>query len=186
MGMLAIKNKALDFKQFYLTYKDKVFKYAFLHFKDEEMAADLVQEVFSKLWNKWDTLDEEGNMRAYLYTASRNLVFDELRKVKVRLDYSTTDANKNNEMDNSNEESIAYKDLENLYKQAIRKLPKARLEVFLLSKEAFLNNQEIADQLGISVNTVRDQLVKANKSVRQYLIAHMKDSIALLIFLRIF
>jgi RNA polymerase sigma-70 factor (ECF subfamily) len=55
-----------------------------------------------------------------------------------------------------------------------------------LSKEEFLDNQEIADRLGISVNTVRDQLVKGNKFVRQYIIDHFEISIALLIFLNIF
>lgn len=184
--MSTVNNERLDFKQFYLSYKDKVYKYAFLHFKDEEIAADLVQEVFSKIWNKWDCLDAEQNVRAYLYTVSRNLVFDELRKIKVRLDYSLADKDGAKDIDNSNEESIAYKDLEKIYKEAISKLPKARLEVFLLSKEAFLNNQEIADQLGISINTVRDQLVKANKSVRQHILAHIKVSIALFIFLKIF
>ncbi|WP_394676938.1 RNA polymerase sigma factor [uncultured Sphingobacterium sp.] len=179
-------NNALDFKTFFLLYKDKVYKYAYLHLKEEPAAADLVQEAFSRIWKKWAELDGDKNPQCYLYTIARNLVFDELRKQKVRFQFQATDIDQTKLVDNSNEEAIRFKDLERVYREAISKLPKSRLEIFLLSKEEFLDNHEIAERLGISVNTVRDQLVKGNKFVRQYILDHFEISIALLIFLNIF
>lgn len=179
-------NNVPDFKTFFLSYKDKVYKYAFLHLKEQDVAADLVQEAFSRIWKKWSELDATKNPQSYLYTIAKNLVFDELRKQKVRFKFSLGEVDSTTLVDNSNEESIRFKDLERVYREAIAKLPKARLEIFLLSKEEFLDNQEIADRLGISVNTVRDQLVKGNKFVRQYILDHFEMSIALLIFLTIF
>ncbi|WP_454879269.1 RNA polymerase sigma factor [Sphingobacterium detergens] len=175
-----------DFKNFFLSYKDKVYKYALLHLKEEDTAADLVQEAFSRIWKKWGELDENKNPQSYLYTIAKNLVFDELRKQKVRVQFKLDGIDGSKQVDNSNEESIRFKDLERVYREAIEKLPKARLEIFLLSKEEFLDNQEIADRLGISVNTVRDQLVKGNKFVRQYILDNFEISTALLIFLTIF
>ncbi|WP_104385381.1 RNA polymerase sigma factor [Sphingobacterium sp. HMA12] len=179
-------NNIPDFKNFFLSYKDKVYKYALLHLKEENAAADLVQEVFSRIWNKWRELDETRNPQSYLYTVAKNLVFDELRKQKVRFQFNLDGIDASALVDNSNEESIRFKDLERVYREAIGKLPKARLEIFLLSKEEFLDNHEIAERLGISVNTVRDQLVKGNKFVRQYILDNFEISTALLIFLTIF
>ncbi|MDF2475973.1 MAG: polymerase sigma-70 factor [Sphingobacterium sp.] len=180
------KHDILDFKNFFLSYKDKVYKYALLHLKEVDAAADVVQEAFSRIWKKWTELDEMKNPQSYLYTIAKNLVFDELRKQKVRFQFNIDGVDTSKLVDNSNEESIRFKDLERVYRAAIEKLPKARLEIFLLSKEEFLDNQEIADRLGISVNTVRDQLVKGNKFVRQYILDNFEISIALFIFLTIF
>ena len=179
-------NNIPDFKNFFLSYKDKVYKYALLHLKEENTSADLVQEAFSRIWKKWGELDGNKNPQSYLYTIAKNLVFDELRKQKVRVEFKLDGIDASKQVDNSNEESICFKDLERVYREAIEKLPKARLEIFLLSKEEFLDNQEIADRLGISVNTVRDQLVKGNKFVRQYILDNFEISTALLIFLTIF
>ncbi|MCS4228360.1 RNA polymerase sigma factor [Sphingobacterium sp. BIGb0165] len=179
-------NNIPDFKNFFLSYKDKVYKYALLHLKEEDTSADLVQEAFSRIWKKWGELDGNKNPQSYLYTIAKNLVFDELRKQKVRVQFKLDRIDGSKQVDNSNEESIRFKDLERVYREAIEKLPKARLEIFLLSKEEFLDNQEIADRLGISVNTVRDQLVKGNKFVRQYILDNFEISTALLIFLTIF
>ncbi|MDM1295381.1 RNA polymerase sigma-70 factor [Sphingobacterium sp. N143] len=178
--------KVLDFKNFFLLYKDKVYKYALLHLKEDAAAADLVQEAFSRIWKKWEEVDITKNPQSYLYTIARNLVFDELRKQKVRFQFDVDAVHSDKLVDNSNEESIRFKDLERTYRAAIEKLPAARLQIFLMSKEEFLDNQEIADRLGISVNTVRDQLVKGNKFVRQYILDHFEISLALMIFLRIF
>ncbi len=84
-------NNALDFKAFFLLYKDKVYKYAYLHLKEESAAADLVQEAFSRIWKKWTELDENKNPQSYLYTIARNLVFDELRKQKIRFQFQAAD-----------------------------------------------------------------------------------------------
>ena len=128
-------NNVLDFKTFFLLYKDKVYKYAYLHLKEEPAAADLVQEAFSRIWKKWEELDGNKNPQSYLYTIARNLVFDELRKQKIRFQFQATDIDQTKLVDNSNEEAIRFKDLERIYREAISKLPKSRLEIFLLSKE---------------------------------------------------
>lgn len=173
------------FREFYLDYKDKVYKYAWMHLKEEDLALDIVQEVFAKIWVRFDELDHTQNIKAYLYTAARNAVFDELRKIQVKGTYATLEGARPPQVDNSTDESLAFKDLEKVYQDAIQQLPTERQRIFLLSKVEYLTNTEIADQLGISVNTVRDQLVKANKSVRTFVLAHFDVSLAVLIFLRI-
>jgi len=184
--MLVDKSIDLDFKDFFISHKDKVFKYAYMHFKDRDLASDIVQEAFSKIWSKWDQIDATQNYSSYLYSTARNLVFDELRKRQVRLQYSALQQVGVEAQDNSNEEKIAYKDLEKLYREAISRLPKSRMEIYTLSKEEFLNNSEIAEKLGISVNTVREHIVKGNKFVRGYILERMGLSLALLIFFDVF
>ncbi|EFK59770.1 RNA polymerase sigma-70 factor [Sphingobacterium spiritivorum] len=174
-----------QFREFYLEYKDKVYRYALIHLREESQALDIVQEVFSKIWIRFEELDKNQNIKAYLYTVARNTVFDELRKIKIKHNYANTEGQRLPAVDNSNAEHIAFKDLEKVYQQAILQLPSERQRIYLLSKIEYLSNAEIADQLGISVNTVRDQLVKANKSVRAFILSHFEMSITILIFLRI-
>ncbi|WP_398455446.1 RNA polymerase sigma-70 factor [Sphingobacterium thalpophilum] len=173
------------FREFYLTYKDKVYTYAFSHLKDKDMAVDVVQEAFTRIWKKVTAGEEPNNLQSYLYTVSRNIVFDEIRKEKVRMNFLEKQRMANEGGDNSGEEHIEFKDLERLYCEALELLPDARKRIYLLSKEEHLSNQEIADLLGISINTVRDQIVKSNKMVRQFILSRMGSSLALLIFLKI-
>jgi len=184
-GQYIEKERAALFRKFYFEYKDKVYKYAWMHLKEKDLALDIVQEVFAKIWVRFDELDQNQNIKAYLYTAARNTVFDELRKIQVKDTYVDIVGSRPVQVDNSTDESLAFKDLENVYQQAIQQLPPERQRIFLLNKTEYLTNAEIAERLGISVNTVRDQLVKANKSVRTFVLANFDISLAVLIFLRI-
>lgn len=56
------------FREFYLTYKDKVYTYAFSHLKDKDMAVDVVQEAFTRIWKKVTAGEEPNNLQSYLYT----------------------------------------------------------------------------------------------------------------------
>lgn len=184
--MIVEQSSDLDFRTFFLSFKDRIFKYAYMHFKDEDLASDIVQEAFLRIWKKWDQMDAEKNYSSYLYSIARNLVFDELRKRQLAHQYSELKQLGVEGQDNSNEEKVAYKDLEKLYKEAISKLPKSRLEIYTMSKEEFLKNSEIAEKLGLSVNTVREHIVKSNKFVRSYILDRTSISLAVLIFLEIF
>ncbi|MCG8484976.1 MAG: RNA polymerase sigma-70 factor, partial [Clostridia bacterium] len=129
---------------------------------DTEASRDLVQDIFLTLIDKKEIFHTISKLKAYLYTYVKNNCLNQLRKEKVKnryIDFA--------QYTNSNEESFWNKVLEEevyyyLYK-AINKLPPKAREVYILSLDG-KKNQEIADQLGITVETVKSHK-KKNKAV---------------------
>ena len=173
------------FRDFYLTYKDGVYRYAIAHLKAEEQAEDVVQEAFAKIWLKIQKEEEPGNLPNYLFTVSRNLVYDEFRKRRVADHYLRELEVTYTELQDNIEHNLAFKEIYAIYQTAIEQLSQSRREIFLLSKEEFLSNKEIAERLGISINTVNNQMVNANKIIRQFILSQIGPSLALFIFLEI-
>ncbi len=127
------------------------------------MAEDVVQDCFVTLWEKLEGGMIVANRRAYLYTTVRNRCLDNLRKKGVQTEslrpYDTYGMIEDDEaQDRSHVEARLW--------TAIDSLPEKCREVFLLSKRDGMKYEEIADELGISVNTVRNQISKALKILK--------------------
>lgn len=173
------------FEIFFYQHKDAVFKYAILHLRDNDIAEDVVQEVFIRFWNRIHQIQPDQNVRSYLYTIARHVVFDEIRKNIQFQDYSSYSIHTGKIGVNDSEDDIHYKELESLYRRAINLLPEQRQKIYRLSKLEYLSNEEIAALLRISKNTVRDQLVKGNKFVRAYITRNSSTLPFVLLFLKI-
>lgn len=180
------KGDEAAFKSFFLLHKDAIYKYAFLHLKEEGIAADIVQDVFLKFWNKVNQLDPQQNIRSYLYTIARHTVFEELRKKIQFQNFTDYALNAVSYSRNTSEENIYFNELEKLYQEAIQQLPEQRRKIFSLSKLEHLSHDEIANSLNISKNTVRDQLVKGNKFVKAYILKRFSTPVLALLFIQIF
>jgi len=146
------------YNRYYLPLCKKAFqRIPFLH-KVEE----IVQDVFITVWSKSETLDADGNIRAYLYAILRNKVLHELRtersrsyymaELKVRITESSEDYSFE-EMDTREREMNIH--------EMIRGLPPQCQKVFSLSRFENLSYKEIAHQLNLSVNTVEKHVSKA-------------------------
>ncbi|MFD1770587.1 RNA polymerase sigma factor [Sphingobacterium suaedae] len=173
------------FQMFFYQHKDALYNYAQLHLRDEAVAADVVQEVFIKFWNHVEHVDPQQNVRAYLYTIARHTVFEELRKRLQFQHYADYALHHIAACVNNNEETVYVHDLEKLYQEAIARLPEQRQKIFRLSKLEHLSHDEIADLLQISKNTVRDQLVKGNKFVKDYILKRSSFLTLALLFIEI-
>lgn len=144
----------------------KLYYARFVHYAeaivgDYDVAKDLVQEAFIKVWLNRDTLREELSISNYLYVlvrrASLNFLRD--RKMVVALD---------DEMENlSNEESLSVCDNRiDCLRAAVESLPDKRKAVFKLSKEEGLHNKEIASHLNLSEKTVERHMTLAFREIR--------------------
>lgn len=127
------------------------------------MAEDVVQECFATLWEKLEAGLAVTNRRAYLYMTVRNRCLDQLRRKGMQTEslkpydtYGIIDD------DDAQERS----QIEARLWTAIDSLPEKCREVFLMSKRDGLKYEEIATELGISENTVRNQISKALKVLK--------------------
>ncbi|WP_143307147.1 RNA polymerase sigma factor [Chitinophaga vietnamensis] len=137
--------------------------------KSEEEAAEVLQEVFLKVWMIRETLTDIDNPGGWLYRLSANYCLSVLRKhAKERYrQEGILEEDIKDQHDLS--EGFDAKELQGLVKEAIEQLPASRREVFLLSMQEGKSRKEIAGQLDISEHTVKNQLLSARKFIREYL-----------------
>ena len=137
--------------------------YALHYLQDADQAEDVVQESYAALWEKIQEGAHVVNRKSYLYMMVRNRCLDQLRRkglptesLKPYDTYGIIDD------DDAQERSQT----EARLWTAIDSLPEKCREIFILSKRDGLKYEEIADELGLSVNTVRNQIIKALKLIK--------------------
>nr|WP_295865166.1 RNA polymerase sigma-70 factor [uncultured Chitinophaga sp.] len=163
---------ATAFQELFYAYKDALFGYACKLCRSTEMAEEAVQEVFMKVWINRQQLDPTLSIRAYLHTAVRHCVFNILKKAALDEDLRQSVFRHQPVAVNSTEEAVNAADLQRVKSRVLDMLPPQRKLIFCLSRIEGLSHEEIALRLGISRNTVKDQIVKASRFLRQQLHTH--------------
>ncbi|ATL45695.1 RNA polymerase sigma-70 factor [Chitinophaga caeni] len=175
-----IGNDQAAFKELYERYSNQIFTYAMKLSGSRELALDVVQDVFMKVWIHQQTLNPAYSIKAFLYKVARNQVFDALRKSVHDEKFRHHFLAHYEEATDQVNEHIHSKQLEEIRMNAINNLPVQRRQIYKLSKLDGLTNQEIACLLGLSSNTVKDQLSKASRFIRQYLYQHVDTAIIII------
>jgi RNA polymerase sigma-70 factor (ECF subfamily) len=158
------------FEQLFKEHHPHCLAFAIHYTGDPHDAEEVVQLVFSQLWEKRGSIVITGSPRSYLFTAIRNTAISQWRKQSVR-------SEKENSFGQLQEVEVQFslqaKELEKRLEQALKKLPERCREVFLLSRRQQLKYAEIAAVMDISVKTVENQMGKALKilhtELREYL-----------------
>ncbi len=155
------KAKAKAFKELYFRYSEMLYRFLWRKTHDSEVAKDLVQDLFMKVWNNRQNLEEKKSIKSYLYRAANNLAIDHLRKKIVHRETAL-----NNPESRPTFYPDDWFDFEDHIKRALNKLPPAQRNVFYLSRFEGFKYQEIADILEISSKTVENHMNKALKKLR--------------------
>lgn len=157
------------FEQLFRLYYDRLLRFIWGYVKSEAVAEELVQELFTKIWEKNGTLHIHNSVRTYLYSSARNMSIDYLRHQEVVRDWE--DEKKALHMDNplstKIDRNLHNKMLLKEVERAIRSLPEKRRLVFILSRYEDMTYKEIAEFLDISVNTVETQISRVLNVLRQ-------------------
>lgn len=137
--------------------------------KTGTQAEEITHEIFIKLWRHRERLVSIDIPEAYIFTIAARHTLDQIKKrlnenrMLQRLSATTPPTH------NDTEEFLLLKDKEALVQQAIDQLPPQQKMVYQLSRQQGLGYEDIARQMGISANTVRNHLVKALQSMREWL-----------------
>jgi RNA polymerase sigma-70 factor (ECF subfamily) len=143
--------------------------FAFKLIDNQDTAEDIVQDCFLKLWRQKLSLEDELSTQAYLYQMVRNACFNWLRHVKVEKKYADNGAAQPvGDNEHSLEWMIKAEVLGEIHK-AIDALPPGCRDVLKLAYFESLKNEEIAQYLGVSINTVKTQKARALKLLRMKL-----------------
>jgi len=150
--------------------------------KDEAAAEEIMQDTFLKVWVNRDRLSGMDNPEGYLYRIAANLVLDHFRalalehKILHRFQNTKTVA-----ADTDAQGKLDFRETQQLISQAVDQLPDQRKRIYSMRQEG-LSYHEIAAKLGISSNTVKNQLIAAGKFIRGYLAENGITSLALISF----
>jgi RNA polymerase sigma-70 factor (ECF subfamily) len=171
-NQLYLKIKAGDknaFQDLFEKYYSSLFFYA-CKFVDDELARDLVHDIFIIFWQNKENINISSSLSAYLFRMVRNKSLQEIEKQKVRDNYNQEALHslKLDEISYYNDglKSIIELELEKKLKEALDKMPDGCRKVFVMSRFDGLKNKEIAEQLDVSVKAVEKQMTKALKILK--------------------
>jgi RNA polymerase sigma-70 factor (family 1) len=160
------------FRKLFDLYYPDIYNYSISLLKSRELAEENVQDVFLKVWLHRESLEIDKSFKAYLFTIARNQAFNLLNRaandslLKEEIFYSSQ------KFSDQSDYSVREEYCKKLKKQAIGELPPKRKLIFKMSRKQGKTYEEISEELGISINTVKNQMSKALESLRLFFRAH--------------
>lgn len=158
-----------NFMVLFETYKGRLFGYVFAITHSQYVAEEITQEVFLKLWLNRAELDKIDNADSYIFTIARNKTLNYLRKANYDQKLMHNIQSLMISTANNVDERQAATDCDSVLEKAITQLSPQRKHVYQLSRRDGLTHNEIAHQLNISRNTVKNHLVETLRFIRSYL-----------------
>ena len=155
------------FGALYRIFFPKIHQFALMLLKDNQDADDVCQIIFMKVWLKRKSLLEVTNLDSYLFILSKNTIIDYLSSEKM----------KNNDSDKvidridtvTPHDNLVASDTQLLIDMVVENMPEQRQNIYRMSREQHLKNEEIAAKLGIQKKTVENHLNLALRDIKKAL-----------------
>jgi RNA polymerase sigma-70 factor (ECF subfamily) len=169
------------FRQVFHYYTPRLQPFVFSIVKSAAISEEIVQDVFMKLWINRHDVAAKDNPASWLFTVAANQSLGFLRRMSVERRYINKVKLQIQEAweQSPTEDQLFFKEHEALFKQAIEILPPQQKLIYTLSRQEGFSHKEIADQLNISPSTVKNQIVTAVRTLREFI---RKAGIIFLIF----
>jgi RNA polymerase sigma-70 factor (family 1) len=156
-------NDQLAFKDLFYRYYPKLFRFAVVHIQSKDLACDLVQEVFFRVWDKRGKLNPHKSIQAYLYKILSNLIINHIKLASTKTVSLENNLKKSAFRTEFTIDSVIDIQL------ALDKLPSKLKSAFILSKVDGLKYEEIAEICKISIKAVEKRMTKALRILRKLL-----------------
>ena len=177
LGQLIKEGNALAFDMAFKQYRELLFRHAYSILRDMDDTEDVVQEVYTDLWEKRELIPDSVSISSYLYRMTRNRVLNKLKHEKVIDKYLEHAVYQRKIELQFSDQWVLEKELATIIETEIKKLPQRMQEIFLLSRQEGLSHKEIASLLQITEGTSKLQVSKALKILKSNILI----AIALLI-----
>jgi len=161
------------FRILFDAYREKLFVFAWQLCHSATEAEEVVQDIFLRLWKSRDSLANVEFPRKYIYVMARHRALDLLARI-ARDQKMMREAWSNLSQPDINitEELLQAAETQKLIEEAVTTLPEKKQTIFRLSRHDGLTHQQIAEQLNISVQTVKNILTEILKHIKSFLADH--------------
>ena len=156
-----------EFKAFFETFFIPVYTLIQRYTGERELSRDFTQEAFVRVFEHWGEFETEENAKAFLYTVARRIYLDHCKHQKIENQYQ----NRVNEEELEEYDflkEVTQQEVSRILYEAVDKLPSQTRSIILLNLKGF-NNTEVAERLGVSVNTIKSLKKSAYVTLRTLL-----------------
>jgi RNA polymerase sigma-70 factor (ECF subfamily) len=164
--LLAKDNAGKAFEIAFEQYWPLLYQQAYKKVQSKDLAKDLVQDVFIALWDNMEKLARQDRLLPYLYTVLRNNALKQFEKDQVRLKYATMRAVHDDNFELTAHHLLLSKELQEIINDEISKMPAKMKAIYDLKREQNFSIKEIAEQLNLSEQTVKNQLHTATNRLK--------------------
>ncbi|AWO01830.1 hypothetical protein DLD77_09035 [Chitinophaga alhagiae] len=178
---LAREEPVAGFRLIYDRYWALLFNMAVKRLQDAAEAQDVVQEVFMTLWKQLPGLEPRESLLPYLQVLLKNRILNIYARNEVKLKYILQIQEGSAMAHENTSQALALKEVQELIEKAIQQLPPKMQLIFRMSREEQMAPAQIAAQLSLSVQTVKNQLNRATEKVRRMVGIHVNPSLLLLV-----
>lgn len=158
-------------------YNKKVYGIVVRLTRHNQLAEEIVQDVFLIIWQKRREIVLIQDFRAYLFTIARNKIYKALKRKAIDCKTDMIHRGASSSMHNDTENRIIEKDNNLLLQKIIDQLPAQQKKVYRLMKEQGMKRGEVAELLQIHPETIKSHLAQAMKSIRNFCMVHLKISL---------
>ena len=156
-----------QFKLLFDTYFEDVRRYVLYLSGNEEVAVDIAQDTFLRIWEKQMDLDPE-RVKGLFFKIARDMYLVKFKREKLAFQFFNTFIPAENTISPENE--LNYKELKFAYEAALKSMPENHRVVFLLSRIDELKYREIAERLGLSIKAVEKRMNRALSHMKKCLL----------------
>ncbi|MBX3239778.1 MAG: RNA polymerase sigma-70 factor [Chitinophagaceae bacterium] len=149
-------------------YRPKIYSFIFRISGSVQSAEDVTQDVFAKIWQSRADLVRIKNFNAYIFRIAHNHFLNAIKKMARETLVLQKIENRSATVEEASD-VLEKKELLGLFHFAVDELPQKQKMVFLLSKEKGMKQEEISQQLNISVVTVKSHMTQAFRAIRKKL-----------------
>jgi RNA polymerase sigma-70 factor, Bacteroides expansion family 1 len=155
------------FEHVFKLYYSGLMMYSFGIIGRKEVAEEIVQDVFYKIWKNKENIQLSHSIKSYLYGAVRNqsLQYCEHQEVRERYKQKVLSA-QTNVNDYNPEQQFLIRELEEIISKTLKQLPQRRLQIFKLHRFSGKKYKEIANELSLSVKTIEAEMTKTYQALR--------------------
>ena len=173
------KGKKSSFENVFKKYFPTMCLFSMRYIPDKDVAEDLVQEMFTKLWTNHQNLFITTSLESYLYRSVQNQALNFIKHEKIKGKYRQVVKNRYSVSNNTDEMKIMGFDIKEKIEKAVGDLPEKRREVFVMSRYEGMKYKEIAEKLKISTKTVEAHMGHALRQLK----CALKDVMPLILIL---
>lgn len=169
------------FRELFERYKHKIYSFALYLTHSDSIAEEVTQEIFIKIWNHRSQLQEINYFKSWLRVLIRNHTYTILHRIAQERIILKKISVQTDSHASVTEIDVLTREYNRLLDQAIARLPTQQKKVYVMSRKEGMKHDMIADEMGISLNTVKNHMKAALRSIRLYIEDHT-DILVLTIF----